>query len=134
MNGKNPVVHFEMPYEDGARVGRFYADAFGWDMQQLSGEMGSYVLAHTAEMDENNMIKKPGAINGGFYPKSIPGASPHPSVVVSVENLHEAIGKVGVAGGTVVGEPIDIPGIGQYVSFTDTEGNRVGMLQPSTPM
>jgi hypothetical protein len=25
---------------------------------------------------------------------------------------------------------MDIPGVGQYVSFTDTEGNRVGMLQP----
>ena len=35
------------------------------------------------------------------------------------------------AGGTVLGEPVEIPGIGQYVSFTDTEGNRVSLLQPS---
>lgn len=35
------------------------------------------------------------------------------------------------AGGTVVREPVEIPGIGQYVSFTDTEGNRVSLLQPS---
>ncbi len=25
---------------------------------------------------------------------------------------------------------MEIPGVGQYVSFTDTEGNRVSMLQP----
>jgi hypothetical protein len=25
---------------------------------------------------------------------------------------------------------MDIPGVGGYVSFTDSEGNRVGMLQP----
>ncbi len=32
---------------------------------------------------------------------------------------------------TVLGEPVEIPGIGHYVSFTDTEGNRVSLLQPS---
>jgi uncharacterized protein len=34
------------------------------------------------------------------------------------------------AGGNVLGEPMEIPGVGQYVSFFDTEGNRVSMLQP----
>jgi predicted enzyme related to lactoylglutathione lyase len=30
----------------------------------------------------------------------------------------------------VLGAPMEIPGVGHYVSFTDTEGNRVSMLQP----
>jgi predicted enzyme related to lactoylglutathione lyase len=30
----------------------------------------------------------------------------------------------------VLGEPLPIPGVGQYVAFFDTEGNRVSMLQP----
>jgi uncharacterized protein len=34
------------------------------------------------------------------------------------------------SGGRVLGEPMDIPGIGTYVSFFDTEGNRVAMIQP----
>ena len=34
------------------------------------------------------------------------------------------------ASGKVLGDPMEIPGMGQYVSFTDTEGNRVGILQP----
>jgi predicted enzyme related to lactoylglutathione lyase len=38
--------------------------------------------------------------------------------------------KVVAAGGKLLGEPMDIPGIGRYVSFHDTEGNRVSMLQP----
>jgi len=33
----------------------------------------------------------------------------------------------------VLGEPMDIPGVGRYVSFTDTEGNRVSMLKPIPP-
>ncbi len=34
------------------------------------------------------------------------------------------------AGGSVLGEPMEISGIGHYVSFMDTEGNRVSLLQP----
>jgi uncharacterized protein len=34
------------------------------------------------------------------------------------------------AGGKVLGEPMLIPGIGDYVSFYDTEQNRVSILQP----
>ena len=37
--------------------------------------------------------------------------------------------KVAEAGGKVLGEPMQIPGVGQYVAFVDTEGNRVSMLQ-----
>ena len=42
--------------------------------------------------------------------------------------------KVAQAGGKVLGDPMEIPGIGQYVSFFDTEGNRVSMLQPLPQM
>ena len=38
--------------------------------------------------------------------------------------------RVKEAGGEVLGEPVDIPGIGAYVAFTDTEGNRVSLMQP----
>jgi len=46
-----------------------------------------------------------------------------------MKRVEEAGGKVLV--GQKPGEPDDIPGVGLYASFIDTEGNRVGMLQPS---
>ncbi|HEY5631930.1 MAG TPA: hypothetical protein VI278_11215 [Nitrososphaeraceae archaeon] len=33
------------------------------------------------------------------------------------------------SGGKVLGEPVDIPGVGLYVSFFDTDDNRLGMIQ-----
>ena len=36
------------------------------------------------------------------------------------------------AGGKIEGEPMPIPGIGMWAVFTDTEGNRVSILQPDT--
>ena len=72
----------------------------------------------------------PGAINGGFYPKTHDRPDQHPSIVIAVDDIKESVKRVNKAGGKVLGEPMEIPGIGQYVSFTDPEGNRASMLQP----
>ena len=41
----NPVVHFEMPYENRERLVKFYTKVFGWQMQKLGKDMGDYVTA-----------------------------------------------------------------------------------------
>jgi len=125
---KNPVVHFEMPYTKAQRVAEFYATAFGWGMQTTGEEYGGYVLATTTETDAEGMVKTPGNINGGFYPKGDYGTIPH--VVISVDNLEESMKMVVEAGGEVLGEPMEIPNIGTFVMIRDTEGNKVGVLQP----
>lgn len=127
----NPVIHFEMPAEDKKRMANFYTRAFGWQTKQLGPEMGEYVMVTTTESDEKGP-KNPGAINGGFYQKTDDKPSQYPSVVIWVEDIKEHMKKVKEAGGKVIGEPLDIPGVGSYVSFFDTEGNRVSMLQPSS--
>ena len=125
----NPVVHFEMPYDNRERMAKFYGTAFGWQTQLLGQEMGNYVVATTTATDDKGP-KTPGAINGGFFEKKADWPAQYPSVVIAVDNIKDAVKKVKDAGGKVLGEPMEIPGIGQYVSFTDTEGNRVSMLQP----
>jgi uncharacterized protein len=127
----NPVVHFEMPAQDRKRMADFYTKAFGWKTQQLGEDMGNYVLATTTDSDENGMPNKPGAINGGFFQKTDDRPAQYPSVVIAVDNIKEHMTNVEKSGGKVLGEPMDIPGIGLYVSFFDTEGNRVGMIQPT---
>jgi len=126
----DPVVHFEMPAEDRKRMSGFYKKAFGWQTNQLGPEMGEYVLVTTTEVDENMMIKKPGAINGGFFQKTDDPASQYPSVVIQVDDIKKSINKVEDAGGKIHGEPMEIPNVGWIVSFFDTEGNRVSMMQP----
>jgi predicted enzyme related to lactoylglutathione lyase len=125
----NSVVHFEMPYDDRQRMATFYESAFGWQTQLLDEDMGYYVLATTTETDEKGP-KQPGAINGGFFPKKPDWPAQHPSIVIAVDDIKDSVRRVTEAGGEVLGEPLEIPGVGHYVSFTDTEGNRVSMLQP----
>jgi predicted enzyme related to lactoylglutathione lyase len=126
----DPVVHFELPYENRERIARFYEAAFGWQLQMLGEEMGNYVVATTATADAKPGAPA-GAINGGFFQRKADWPAQHPSVVVAVEDIDAGMARVSKAGGEVLGEPMDIPGVGRYVAFFDTERNRLSMLQPT---
>lgn len=125
----SPVVHFEMPAKDNKRAGDFYVKVFGWQMQEMGGDMGEYLLATTTKSDPKTMRPiTPGAINGGFFKHGDYGNVPH--IVIAVENLEESIEDVKKSGGEITGDVMDIPGVGKFVMIKDTEDNRVGMLQP----
>lgn len=137
----NPVVHFEMGYKDRERMKKFYSTVFGWQMQQLDENMGNYVVATTGESDaEANRPTKPGYINGGFYQKTEDPGSFAPSVVIAVDDIEKSINDLVAAGGKILGgmdasgnhidKPQAIPGVGLWISFQDSEGNRVSLLQP----
>ena len=126
----NPVVHFELPYFDAKRAARFYQSAFGWKMQELGEEMGNYILATTAETDAKPSLPA-GSINGGLFPNKPDWPAQYPSIVIGVENIEEAITRINNNGGQVLGEPIEIPNFGIYISFLDTEGNRNSIIQPA---
>ena len=114
----HPVVHFAMPYEERQRMATFYEAAFGWQTQLLAEDMGHYVLATTTDTDETGP-KTPGAIHGGFFPKQPERPAQHPSIVIAVDDITDAVKRVTEAGGTVLGEPMEIPGVGHDVSCTD---------------
>lgn len=131
----DPVVHFEMPAVDRKRMAKFYTQSFGWQMQMLGEDMGNYVLATTAaEVDKKGRPKKNGIINGGFFMKDKKKPAQYPSVVIAVDSIKRSMAKVNRAGGKVLGEPMEIPGFGMYVSFFDTEGNRVAIMEPTMEM
>ncbi len=122
----NRIVHFEIEAADRERAKNFYAQAFGWEMQQLGAEMGDYIVITTGDP------KEPGGINGGLY-VGMGGAQKELnafSCVVGVDNIDASMQKVKAAGGEVMGDKMDIPGIGTFTRCKDTEGNIFTMLQP----
>jgi len=135
----NPVVHFEIGYEDRDRMIKFYETAFGWKTQSMGADMGNYVVAQTTETDKDGMVQTKGAINGGFYQKTDNPLSHAPSVVVSVPDIKVAMKAVKEGDGKILGgmnekgehtmEPQMIPGVGLWISAQDTEGNRFSLLQ-----
>ncbi|HSX09947.1 MAG TPA: VOC family protein [Candidatus Saccharimonadales bacterium] len=134
----NRIVHFEIEAKDKERAKKFYSDAFGWKMDTQPEEYGGYITVTTGDP------KEPGGINGGIYQDENKLINAF-SCVVAVDDIDKAIEDVKKAGGKVfddnktpdgkmLGEKIDIPGIGIYVKCEDTEGNRFTLLQPSSDM
>ncbi len=127
----NPVVHFEMPYHDAKRAAAFYKQAFGWKPQFMGEQMGDYLHMTTSTEDACTTDHR-GTINGGMFPFKPDWPMQYPSVVIAVEDIRAAMKRIDKAGGKVLGEPMTIPSIGDYVSFVDTEGNRNSILQPNS--
>jgi predicted enzyme related to lactoylglutathione lyase len=124
------VVHFEIPADNLDRAKKFYQTTFGWQIEDYPDM--KYVIARTAEVDENRMLKEPGAINGGMMERA--GAVPKaPSFAIDVENLEAAIQKVKDAGGTVITDKMEVGDMGWMAYFKDTEGNIMSLWQTKKP-
>ncbi len=132
-----PVIHFELPANDNDRVRTFYEGVFGWRITPLGPEAGDFMLAFTVETDETNrMPRKPGAINGGFYKRSKPDEQT--KITILVDDIREVMKKVEAAGGKLLpaaqgGEVDELPGVGLFATFIDTEGNRVTIYEDRSP-
>jgi len=66
-------------------------------------------------------------IDGGIMQREFPRSV---ILTVEVESLPEYLKKVEAAGGKVVTQPRDIPGVGTHAYCADPDGNLFGLLQP----
>jgi hypothetical protein len=113
------VVHFEITADDVARARTFYA-IFDWEISDAGMPGVDYWLARTGE----DGMGTDGAIMSRHH-------HTQPAILwIGVDDLGTAMGKVVAAGGTISGERQTVPGIGDTVYATDTEGNTFGMIQP----
>jgi len=123
------VVHFEIPADDTARAKEFYASIFDWqltDMDMGGGNM--YTTLMTVPVDEQSRIPtEPGAINGGLMKRS--NDTPAPVVTIDVEGIDDTLKKIEAGGGSTVQPRTEIPGMGAFAYFKDSEGNVVGLWE-----
>jgi uncharacterized protein len=128
MSGR--VVHFEIPFDEGDRARRFYAEAFGWQLQGMPG-MG-YTLVTTGPSGDEGPTE-PGFVNGGMMSRE-DSPSPAPILVVDVDSIDDTLARVGDLGGrTLRGrEPVGDMGFAAYLA--DPEGNVIGLWETAAPV
>ena len=120
------VVHFEIPVDDADRARGFYSSVFEWGLQPM--EEYDYTLAITTPVDEKTqMPTEPGAINGGLTPRT--AEIPAPRIVINVDSIDESLKKIEAEGGTTLAPRAEMPGMGAYAHFKDTEGNVIGLWE-----
>ncbi|MFF5988573.1 VOC family protein [Prauserella flavalba] len=124
MSGR--IVHFEIPYDDGERARGFYREVFGWSLTEMP-DMG-YTGVTTGPTSEQGMPTEPGFINGGMFNRA-DAAPKSPVITVDVASIDTALEKVEQLGGSKLVGRTEIPQMGFYAYFTDTEGNVVGLWE-----
>ena len=62
------VVHFEIPADNVERAKKFYQETFEWKITPVP--QMNYTLLGTVEIDEKNMPREAGAINGGLMERT----------------------------------------------------------------
>ena len=111
-----PVVHWELWSEDPQRISRFYQQVFDWNINHIP-EL-NYGAVDTGGM---------GGINGGVMK---PKRGPWPGKLtfyIDVDDLDAYAAKIRQAGGKIVVDKMDVPGVGQLALFEDPEGRVLGM-------
>ena len=123
----NKVVHFEIPSDDQARAKKFYAEVFDWQVQDSPYEGGVYSFAITTPVDDDYMYTEPGGSNGGIVERE--EATRSPVVTIEVPSIDQHIPRIEAAGGTMLGPKGEVPGMGFYAYFKDSEGNVMGLWE-----
>lgn len=122
-----PVVHFEIPVDEQNRAKSFYKSVFEWDLQEMPGGDEVYTFAITSPVDENYEHKEKGAINGGIFQRN--EDIQHPVITIGVSSIDLFMKKIEAAGGEVVVPKGEVPEMGYYAYFKDTEGNLMGLWE-----
>jgi len=128
---KNPIVHFEIPVDDIERAKTFYTQVFDWQIEKFempdsSSDEDDYYMVRTIEVDEKQMPKQAGGINGGLMKRKDPG-QPFMNYV-STDSIDNTLNAIKEAGGEVLMSKTEIaPNMGWIAAFRDTEGNIMGL-------
>jgi uncharacterized protein len=106
--------------DDVDRARRFHGELFGWSWKgQDMGPSGTYWLASSGGQQIGGLMAKP---------------APMPSLwssYVLVDDVDAAASRCRGAGGAVVREPADIPGVGRFAVLADPWG---AVLHPFRPL
>jgi predicted enzyme related to lactoylglutathione lyase len=122
------VVHFEIPVDDEARAKEFYGSIFDWQLEDADMGGGvAYTTALTVDVDEMMRPKEPGAINGGIMRRT--SDKPTPVITIQVGSIDEALKKIEAGGGSTVQPRTEIPNMGAFGYFKDSEGNTMGLWE-----
>jgi uncharacterized protein len=113
-----PVVHWELWSENPDKAAEFYQQVFDWNIQHIPD-----LKYHVVDTGGG------GGINGGIMK---PQRGPWPgklALYIDVDDLDRYAERIRQAGGKIVVEKMDVPGVGRLSLFEDPDGRVLGMWQ-----
>lgn len=115
-----PVVHWELWSKQPREIADFYSEVFDWQIE------------HVPEMDYRLVdTMSDSGIDGGIM---TPEEGPWPgnmAFYIQVDDLATCRDRIVAAGGRVVVDEIELPGMGAFALFADPEDRVLGIWQPA---
>ena len=119
----SPVVHWEFWSQDPARASEFYSKVFDWNVKYMPDM--NYSVVDTGGT---------GGINGGIMQPSKDGAWPgNMAFYIDVDDLAAYRKRITEAGGRIIVEEQEVPGMGAFALFADPEGRVLGIWKKQEP-
>ncbi len=112
-------IHIDISANDPSRAAEFYRRAFGWTLTKLEGPVPYWLIS----TDPIN----PDAVGAGIGQRSEPWQTVVPTI--DVPSADEAAAAITQAGGSIVLPKTLVEGVGHLVTFKDTEGNILSVLE-----
>jgi predicted enzyme related to lactoylglutathione lyase len=119
----NPVGWFEVSGPDAGGLQRFYAEAFGWEID-ADNEMNYGMVSR-----DGNTAPDGVGIGGGIG-QGPDGYDGHVTFYVAVDDVEAALQKGESLGGTRVMGPEEISGMLIMGHLKDPEGHLIGVVKP----
>ncbi len=118
-NSRPTVVWTEIPVSDIKAGTKFYTEVFGFEM----------TIDNTGPNPMANFTSDMSGVAGHLYPGTPAESGNGPTIHLTVpDSLETAGARCRDAGGTIIGEPIEIPP-GRFVYAIDPDGNSIGLFE-----
>jgi predicted enzyme related to lactoylglutathione lyase len=117
-----PVVHFEIIGKDAEKLGSYYSELFGWEID--SNNPMNYGIVQR----EGNVSADGVGIGGGIG-AGPEGYSGHVTFYVAVPDVGAALAKAESLGGSRVMGPEKVMDQFEVGLFSDPEGHLVGVVE-----
>ena len=112
---KHTICHIEFEVADLERSQAFYSSIFEWQFRSFGDDMTVFGAGE--------------AHIGGLIKKEHPRASPCAVVWFDVEDIESTLAAAVKAGGQSDGIKKPVPHVGWSGTFTDPDGNPIGVVQ-----
>ncbi|MCJ7507965.1 MAG: VOC family protein [candidate division Zixibacteria bacterium] len=109
----NFLCHFEILTSDLKKAKSFYTQLFNWEMSPW-GAQGTYETIKTSQEPFGGLGKTQEGKGVLIYFK--------------VDDIEQTLNKVKQLGGKVIQEKSEIPNVGFYGIFSDTDGNQIALF------
>jgi predicted enzyme related to lactoylglutathione lyase len=118
----HPVIHFEFVAPSYKELAQWYADLFGWDFNEFP-DMSYATVGWDQDAGRNG---------GGFMPYDNLVPEGTLTLYIYTDDVEGHSKRIEAAGGTLIGEKSEVPGIGVWQRFRDPAGNSMAVMTPET--